>query len=180
MQIYLFSLSIVLTRARTRLDQSIEPIKMHDCKLHSILFVYWAGQQHIACSVFTAYMTFPLFMCKMQSIRMALFVLCTYIVPLATVILRLTSTGFGFDLLPYCLNACRTDTAFCWRLHIVPPSSIVDMFVSLPLWKIKKKSFSEIKSFVCCFVVYGVLAPLKTSYSSIKLLSIIHYCYEWN
>lgn len=57
----------------------------------------------------------------------------TYIVPLATVMLRLLSTWFGFDLLPYCLNACRTDTAFCWRLQTVPPSSIIDMLVSLPL-----------------------------------------------
>lgn len=63
----------------------------------------------------------------------------TYIVPLATVILRLMRTWFGFDLLPYCLNACRTDTAFCWRLQTVPPSSITDMLVSLPLEKTKKK-----------------------------------------
>lgn len=46
----------------------------------------------------------------------------THIVPLATVMFRLLSTWFGFDLEPYDLNACRTDTACCWRLHIVPPS----------------------------------------------------------
>lgn len=57
----------------------------------------------------------------------------TYIVPFLTVILRLIRTGFGLDLLPYCLNACRTDTAFCCRLHTVPPSSIVAKFDSLPL-----------------------------------------------
>lgn len=62
----------------------------------------------------------------------------TYIVPFATVIFKLIRTWFGFDLFPYCLNACRTDTAFCCRFHTVPPSSMIDMFDSLPLEMNKK------------------------------------------
>lgn len=164
-------------------DQSIEHIKCI-CKLHSICSTHWIVREHTARKPCT--MTFPLFMCKMQSIRMALSVLCsTYIVPLATVILRLTSTGFGFDLLPYCLNACRTDTAFCWRLHIVPPSSIVDMFVSLPLWQLKKrnKKKSDLakkkknKKIYKIFCVLVVCSSSSTEYVSFFII-IIHYCHE--
>lgn len=57
----------------------------------------------------------------------------THIVPFATVMFKLLSTWLGFDLGPYILNACRTDTAFCCRLHTVPPSSMVATVCSLPL-----------------------------------------------
>lgn len=76
----------------------------------------------------------------------------TYIVPLATVILRFMSTGFGFDLLPKCLNACRTDTASLCRLCNVPPSSIIDIFVSLPLRENKSKKKKRKKVFSFNFV----------------------------
>lgn len=68
----------------------------------------------------------------------------TYMVPLATVILRLTRTGFGFDLLPYCLNAWRTETACCFRLQTVPPSSIFATFASLPLEKKRIETVSNV------------------------------------
>lgn len=62
----------------------------------------------------------------------------THIVPLATVIFKLLSTWLGFDLDPYVLKACSTETAFCCRAHCVPPSSIVATVCSLLLeiWKI--------------------------------------------
>lgn len=51
----------------------------------------------------------------------------TYMVPLAAVIFKLLSTWFAFDLLPYCLKACRTQTACCFRFQT--PSS---MFIQMP------------------------------------------------
>lgn len=52
------------------------------------------------------------FYCAEQQLSIDLSI-CTYIVPLGTVIFRLLSTWLAFFFLPYALKACRTDTAAC-------------------------------------------------------------------
>lgn len=82
----------------------------------------------------------------------------THIVPLATVMFRLLKTGLGFDLDPYDLKACRTDTACCWRLHVVPSFMAFATLCPLPLKKEERLIRLCMRRKVCGSIIIWIKA----------------------